>query len=219
MSLTEILLAIRKEPEAYFRPVDCVALEAFIRGYMATNAKLWTAFQLLSEELAGQTTWDATTIMFLREPDDHKAVIRVLDGLIQTLATSEHIPPPPDLHLDDAWAPSILDGIRQGRPGMYLGESNVFWLNNYVNGFLAGLRARNPVAAEEQERELADFERYLQRYFKKPGIQWYKLIRIYGGVYIDGLNEFAKRWDEWKASCQSPGVEGLVDDDLDTSDE
>lgn len=219
MNIVELLADMQGSPEKYIFPVDCMALGAYLHGYRMANPVHFTAYQILSNELQGSDNTCAATAMYLREPSDVKGVALLVHGLQQLLQDPENRVPPTDCHVDDAWAPSILDGIRQGRPAMYLGESNVFWLNNYVNGFLAGLRARNPVAAEEQERELADFERYLQRYFKKPGIQWYKLLRIYGGVYINGLNKFAKMWDEWKASCQSPGVEGLADNEIDTSDE
>jgi hypothetical protein len=205
MQALRLLQDMQQAPERFINPMDTIALGAFLRGYMEGDPVLWTSYRLLSDELRGTATTEAAKVIYLQEPDERKGVALLLSRLEQLLRVEENRVIPEDLRVMEAWAPGIMDGIRQGRPGMYLGEPSVMWLNNYVQGFHAGLRARNPAAAEAQEQELRQFEEWLQDWYETPHAAWFKILRVEGGADVQGLTKLVELWDRWKAST-APGA-------------
>jgi hypothetical protein len=81
---------------------------------------------------------------------------------------------------------------------MVLREGTVGSLANSFRGFLCGLEARDILAGQAARIELAEFERWLQRFYGHPKAQWESLIRVYGGPCHRGLRLFLEKWDAWE---------------------
>ncbi len=200
MDILSLIRDMQAAPDKHITPVDPISLGAFLHGYMAANPAPWTAYDRLLERLRGPDAADAATRVYLLERDDEKAVSLLLSHLEELLAAEENRVVPEDAGTFEAWAPVVIEGIRQGRPGMFLGECTVMWLCNYVRGFHAGLHAADAAAARRQEGELEEFERWLQDRYDEPSAPWYKILRVFGGPGLRGLNKLVQTWDEWKSA-------------------
>jgi hypothetical protein len=198
MQLREFVQTVRKDPAAFIEPVDPKYLSALLSGYKAVNGALRAPLQKLAERYADRYSGvDICWIAYLHFPPPQRGVDWVLQEL-DVLLEKEEVPFEEGPWARERCMDPILDAIKQGRPGMMLGEPSVFWLASYTRGFMTALCSCDPGRAKAEQAELDGFEAWLQEELAEPGVPWHRLIRAFDGGCQEGVGRFAWRWDKWQ---------------------
>jgi hypothetical protein len=80
---------------------------------------------------------------------------------------------------------------------MYLGELTLDWLYNFMLGARAADEDCFPGRAAHRNPQYTRFERWLQDRYECPDAAWHRILRVYGGPGLDGLELFFELWDEF----------------------
>lgn len=105
------------------------------------------------------------------------------------------------------FADVVTEFVRQGRPALLFGEPTPSALFHYSVGFNLAFEEFDSEAAKAEREQLARFSQWLQRqYGWEVSVPWHRLIRIYEGGSLRGLEGFVRLWDEFVASPEEAGL-------------
>jgi len=206
MNFPSIVVQLKAEPTAFLDSFCVLSLGSFLVGYGNADSSAHAPTRALLDVFPGADSASACMRAYLSYPGTGVAAAAILDALEKEVSDCV-MAPEPGAFPDTDFITTLRGPILQGRPAMILGTPTVITLYNYVRGFLCGLEAVAPAEAERQTRDLAEFERWLQGWYKTPGTAWYKLLRIYGGECERGLLKFVEMWDEFEKSRKSKSTE------------
>lgn len=205
MRLSYEIEKIRENPGEHLTEACVLALDAFLVGYRMTDAGCTATLDELTRRIEGPDQANACTRAYLASATSERALRRVLDELASMLAVAPEPGSRPGFFAGQGFVESVREAIVSGRPGMVFGEPTLVWCANYWKGFLAGMAATDPAAAEYQRARLEAFEQWLGERFGHPRAPWYAMIRVYRGAELDGLRGLVSLWDEFQASAQPGG--------------
>ena len=135
--------------------------------------------------------------------------LRGRDGLVQVakaiLAVVSHGPRDPEASQGTPVSQSPPEHVvrtlgqawRLQRVGIYLGELTLDWLYNFMLGARAADEDYFPGRAAHRNPQYTRFERWLQGRYECPDAAWHRILRVYGGPGLDGLELFFELWDEF----------------------
>lgn len=193
-SMQAFVQAVRDDPERFVEPVDPIYLGAFISGAIEANFALRARIRTLLDVLpgpSGASPWSRAYL--LHQPAE--AVRTLLDALVEATAEDGF---EPGHSASGSCIDAVRDAVGQGRWGLALGQPSVLWLSNYIRGFHTALRCWLPDRAEAEEQRLAAFESWLAaRYGERP-IPWHRLLRVFEGEGLSGVERFVELWGAWQ---------------------
>jgi hypothetical protein len=196
MQFRELVAAVYEKPSAFVEPLDPIYLGAFFYGYKMVNLAIDDPLQELMARFTGPSQADAWSRAYLHfSPSE--AFDRLLTELLVILGRWDKNQFEEGPYARESCMTAIVHACKQGRLGMALGETSVLWLANYSKGFIAALNAWNTEQATVQEKELAQFESWLQVQYAEHQAPWHRIIRVYKGGSQNGVEQFVDLWNEW----------------------
>ncbi len=96
----------------------------------------------------------------------------------------------------------VAEFVKQGREALLFGgEQTPSWLFHFSVGFNLAFEELDPNAARAEREQLARFSKWLHRQYSwEVSVPWHRLIRVYEGGTVRGLEAFVRLWDEFVAS-------------------
>lgn len=195
VTIPELLAAIRTDPEHYLEVFSAEALGKFFAGYEHVDA----GFDVIRKELLARHEEDGTRGpyigTYLRFRDRAEGARYILEELSAiALALNPRSLPRPKSQVDSAAL--VADAVRQGRPGMLIGEPSVESLFHFCQGFQSGLDVVFPEHALAHAKRFREFEAWLESEHT-PG-RWCRVLRVHHGAGLDGVEAFVSLWAEFK---------------------
>lgn len=189
MDFTTLVGTVRRDPEGYLTELHPMALEGLLSGYSCVDGRVSELLVQLSAEM-GEPQSTAPVFMKVHLTLDDRSAIDAVLGRIQQRLTTLPIGP-----VRDCGARSlVLRAIREGRPGMILGEPTVSWLANFLNGYLLALDHADPDAAARERDAMTAFAARVNERYGTATVPWWKLLRVFEGPCESGLRAFASYW-------------------------
>ena len=211
-NLYNLLHEVKENPVPYLSKPSLNCLHLFLIGYLSTRFELeldregtiLDGFQEWIQERAktyGSQSW-AGIILFIcgSERSAFYSFFELLDEFLsrKEILTSKNISEKiVKVNRDNLRTLfELLAGIKK-RPGMYLGTNSITNLDMVLRGRNLALRELG-VAPTEEEREIEDFQAWIQeRYGINSGQSWAKIILFFSIDEREALERFFELFEEF----------------------
>lgn len=211
MELLTLIQRLRQAPQEFLEVVSPLYLDALLNGYGAIDSRIMYVMRKLDDPLSSspwprgpRASLSVFSRVYLAEPELERGVAVLLErfeGLFRTW-------PDKDLVRGGAagrsFADVLAEVVKQGRPALLFGEPTPLYAFHYSVGFNLAFEELEPAAAAAERSQFARFSRWLQhQYDWDVTVPWHRLIRIYEGPGLQGLEAFVRLWDEFTAFTAS----------------
>ena len=199
MSTLKFLETIGRNLGAFVEPVDPIYLGAFFAGCVEVNSAIRKPIRKMLKRLPGPSQADPWSRAALKYPSAESVRI-LLDTLCQACRDESFEEGLSSLR---SCITAVAESVREGRPGMMLGQVSVLWLRNYISGYHAALRWWRPEQADIEATRMRDLNAWIAaRYGEPEGATWDRLMRVFEGECQSGVERFVELWEAW---CKKEG--------------
>lgn len=208
MELLTLIQKLQKAPVEFLEEVSPIHLGALLDGYGAIDSRILFVRGAIDDPLSPspwpvgpQASLNVFSRIYLAEPDLGRGVATILEKLESVLRTWPDKEPVKGGFAGRRFADVVAEFVRQGRPALLFGEPTPSMLFHYSVGFNLAFEEFDSEAAKAEREQLARFSQWLQRqYGWDVSVPWHRLIRIYEGRSLRGLEAFVRLWDEFVAT-------------------
>ena len=213
----KLLQKIKDDPVLYLDRPSITRLHFFINGYLSTRydmgldreGTILRGFQDWIQTRAKTNlsiSWDM--IILGTCVSERSAFSRFFELFEQFLLEKDNLQVNPDENQANSHPISqpsnwrsltlceILEGVKR-RPGMFLGTSSITRLEMYLRGYDLARREMD-IPLDEQEREFAGFQSWIQNQYEiKSGQSWGKIILFYSVDEPEALTKFFELFEQY----------------------
>jgi hypothetical protein len=199
MNVRALLQTLRTDPKRYLECPCPESLGAFLGGYVCVDDSLGLAWKFATDtdRLDGPAEMGLFSRAYLSFEDTSEGMVRVLQLLEEVLPVGP-ISPLPGPHAHRSFPPLVMEAFDQRRLGLVLREPTISCLFHTYQGHLVGTEAIAPQEAGAQQHTLRAFEAWLREEYEHPHAGWHRILRVYGGESLAGVQKFVELWREFE---------------------
>lgn len=208
MDLFTLIQRLGKAPKEFLEVVSPRYLNALLNGYGAIDSRIMHVMGIVDDPLA-PSPWplgpvaslNACSRVYLAEPNLDRGVAILLEKFEEVLRSCPDKEPVRGGFAGRRFADVVAEVVKQGRPALLFGEPTPSWVFHYSVGFNLAFEEFDSPAAKADRERIARFSHWLSRQYSwEVSVPWHRLIRIYEGGALQGLEAFVRLWDQFIVS-------------------
>lgn len=216
MELFALIQRLHETPHEYLEVVSPRYLNALLDGYGAVDSRIVRVMRIVDDPLSSSpwplgpvASLNACARVYLAEPNLERGVAILLKRFKEVLQTLPDKNPVRGAGAGRRFVDLVAEAVRQGPATVFsvFGEATPSWVYHYSIGFDLAFAEFDAEGARADREQIAQFTQWLQRQYSwEVSVPWHRLMRVYEGESLHGLNSFVRSWDEFVASPEGAGL-------------
>jgi hypothetical protein len=201
--LLSLLDAIEKSPGTRLEHFTAYALDQVVSGFRAADVSCAAVMDELHAHLASDRLGEMSPLVRIHL--DHRNFedgARAGLSLLRKVASKLARPPAPAVMAEQHCVSLLVDAIEQRRSALFLSEPSVVCLFHFLGGYFAAMEQFEPAVSTHQQQEVVGFEHWIGEAYSEQGSPWQRVLSVYEGPGLSGLEAFARHWRASKLQLQ-----------------